>query len=226
MSIQHIFFDLDHTLWDFERNSELAFQRIFEERKIPVSITDFLKIYKPINFKYWKLYREEKVSKEVLRYNRLKETFEELTYSISTELIIAISEDYINFLSDYNHLFEGTIEILDYLKEKYELHIITNGFKEVQHLKMEKSGIKKYFTHIITAESIGVKKPDPKIFAYAMKLAKATPNNSVMIGDSYEADVIGGLDMGMSAIYCNLEKKENIKGISTIQSLIELKQYL
>ncbi|CAA0144086.1 YjjG family noncanonical pyrimidine nucleotidase [Tenacibaculum maritimum] len=226
MSIQHIFFDLDHTLWDFERNSELAFQRIFEERKIPVSITDFLKIYKPINFKYWKLYREEKVSKEVLRYNRLKETFEELTYSISTELIIAISEDYINFLSDYNHLFEGTIEILDYLKEKYELHIITNGFKEVQHLKMEKSGIKKYFTHIITAESIGVKKPDPKIFAYAMKLAKATPKNSVMIGDSYEADVIGGLDMGMSAIYCNLEKKENIKGISTIQSLIELKQYL
>ncbi|MFL0125363.1 HAD-IA family hydrolase, partial [Tenacibaculum maritimum] len=159
-------------------------------------------------------------------YNRLKETFEELTYSISTELIIAISEDYINFLSDYNHLFEGTIEILDYLKEKYELHIITNGFKEVQHLKMEKSGIKKYFTHIITAESIGVKKPDPKIFAYAMKLAKATPKNSVMIGDSYEADVIGGLDMGMSAIYCNLEKKENIKGISTIQSLIELKQYL
>ncbi|MFL0086462.1 YjjG family noncanonical pyrimidine nucleotidase [Tenacibaculum maritimum] len=226
MSIQHIFFDLDHTLWDFERNSELAFQRIFEERKIPVSITDFLKIYKPINFKYWKLYREEKVSKEVLRYNRLKETFEELTYSISTELIIAISEDYINFLSDYNHLFEGTIEILDYLKEKYELHIITNGFKEVQHLKMEKSGIKKYFTHIITAESIGVKKPDPKIFAYAMKLAKATPKNSVMIGDSYEADVIGGLDMGMSVIYCNLEKKENIKGISTIQSLIELKQYL
>ncbi|WP_407264931.1 YjjG family noncanonical pyrimidine nucleotidase [Tenacibaculum maritimum] len=214
MSIQHIFFDLDHTLWDFERNSELAFQRIFEERKIPVSITDFLKIYKPINFKYWKLYREEKVSKEVLRYNRLKETFEELTYSISTELIIAISEDYINFLSDYNHLFEGTIEILDYLKEKYELHIITNGFKEVQHLKMEKSGIKKYFTHIITAESIGVKKPDPKIFAYAMKLAKATPKNSVMIGDSYEADVIGGLDMGMSVIYCNLEKKENIKGIS------------
>ncbi|CAA0171001.1 putative haloacid dehalogenase-like hydrolase protein [Tenacibaculum maritimum] len=226
MSIQHIFFDLDHTLWDFERNSELAFQRIFEERKIPISITDFLKIYKPINFKYWKLYREEKVSKEALRYNRLKETFEKLTYSISTELIIAISEDYINFLSDYNHLFEGTIEILDYLKEKYELHIITNGFKEVQHLKMEKSGIKKYFTHIITAESIGVKKPDPKIFAYAMKLAKATPKNSVMIGDSYEADVIGGLDMGMSAIYCNLEKKENIKGISTIQSLIELKQYL
>ncbi|MFL0095514.1 YjjG family noncanonical pyrimidine nucleotidase [Tenacibaculum maritimum] len=226
MSIQHIFFDLDHTLWDFERNSELAFQRIFEERKIPISITDFLKIYKPINFKYWKLYREEKVSKEALRYNRLKETFEELTYSISTELIIAISEDYINFLSDYNHLFEGTIEILDYLKEKYELHIITNGFKEVQHLKMEKSGIKKYFTHIITAESIGVKKPDPKIFAYAMKLAKATPKNCIMIGDSYEADVIGGLDMGMSAIYCNLEKKENIKGISTIQSLIELKQYL
>ncbi|CAA0152655.1 YjjG family noncanonical pyrimidine nucleotidase [Tenacibaculum maritimum] len=226
MSIQHIFFDLDHTLWDFERNSELAFQRIFEERKIPISITDFLKIYKPINFKYWKLYREEKVSKEALRYNRLKETFEELTYSISTELIIAISEDYINFLSDYNHLFEGTIEILDYLKEKYELHIITNGFKEVQHLKMEKSGIKKYFTHIITSESIGVKKPDPKIFAYAMKLAKATPKNCIMIGDSYEADVIGGLDMGMSAIYCNLEKKENIKGISTIQSLIELKQYL
>ncbi|MDB0601663.1 YjjG family noncanonical pyrimidine nucleotidase [Tenacibaculum maritimum] len=226
MSIQHIFFDLDHTLWDFERNSELAFQRIFEERKIPISITDFLKIYKPINFKYWKLYREEKVSKEVLRYNRLKETFEELTYSISTELMISITEDHINFLSDYNHLFEGTIEILDYLKEKYELHIITNGFKEVQHLKMEKSGIKKYFTHIITAESIGVKKPDPKIFAYAMKLAKATPKNSIMIGDSYEADVIGGLDMGMSAIYCNLEKKENIKGISTIQSLIELKQYL
>jgi len=150
MNIKHIFFDLDHTLWDFETNSAHAFDFIFMDNRVEVDLNSFLKIYAPINHKYWKLYREEKVSKPVLRYNRLKETFDLLNYNISDDLINHLAIVYIDNLPNYNMLFEGTIEVLDYLSPKYEMHIITNGFEEVQTKKMEKSGIKKYFDKIIT----------------------------------------------------------------------------
>ena len=168
MNIKHIFFDLDHTLWDFDKNSALTFQQIFEEQNIQIEISDFLLIYMPINLKYWRLYREDKVSKTNLRYGRLKDTFDAMNYQISDNLIIKMSEDYIKYLPNYNHLFEDTIEVLEYLSKKYQLHIITNGFEEVQNLKMQKSGILKYFKEIITSESVGVKKPNAKVFEFAI----------------------------------------------------------
>ena len=134
MNIKHIFFDLDHTLWDFDRNSELTFQQIFEEQNIEISIKDFLTVYMPINLNYWRLFREDKISKSDLRYSRLKDSFQALKFEISDNLINIVSEDYITYLPNHNYLFEGTIELLDYLSEKYELHIITNGFEEVQNL--------------------------------------------------------------------------------------------
>ena len=143
MNIKHVFFDLDHTLWDFEKNSNLTFEQLFKAYEIELDLEDFLVEYTPINFQYWKLYREEKVSKEDLRYGRLKNTFDKLKYSVTDDLINTLSEEYINMLPSNNHLFEGTIELLDYLQPKYELHIITNGFEEVQNLKLEKSGIEK-----------------------------------------------------------------------------------
>ena len=169
MNIKHIFFDLDHTLWDFEANSAKAFNYIFNDSNVEVDLNKFLEVYKPINFSYWKLYREEKVSKSVLRYKRLKESFDSLEHQISDNLIHHLSKVYIDNLPNYNQLFDGAIPILNYLKAKYELHIITNGFDEVQGLKLEKSGIKKYFDQIITSESVGVKKPNPKIFDFALQ---------------------------------------------------------
>ncbi len=226
MNIKHIFFDLDHTLWDFDKNSKLTFNQIFQEQNINIPINDFLNVYMPINLNYWRLYREDKVSKSDLRYKRLKETFDELNYTISNDLINKISEDYILYLPNHNHLFDGTIEVLEYLKEKYTLHIITNGFEEVQNLKMQKSRILKYFKEIITSESVGVKKPNPKIFDFALKKANALAEDSVMIGDSYEADVIGALNVGMLAIHFINEKSNKESGVIAIKKLLELKKYL
>ena len=225
-NIQHIFFDLDHTLWDFDKNSKLTFQQIFKEQQIPILIDDFLDLYKPINLEYWRLYREEKITKEALRYGRLKDTFDALKYQISDALINKIAIDYIDYLPFYNHLFDGTIDLLTYLQSKYKLHIITNGFEEVQNLKLEKSGIKKYFDKIITSESVGVKKPNPKVFQFALAEANTTAQESIMIGDSYEADILGALNAGMLAIHCDFNEAKIGGGILSINSLVQLKQYL
>ena len=227
MNIEHVFFDLDHTLWDFEKNSDLAFQKVFNKQNIKVNLIDFLNVYKPINKQYWKLYREEKVTKKELRYGRLKNAFDKINYSLSDNLIDVIAIEYIDFLPDFNHLFNNTIEILEYLKTKYQLHIITNGFEEIQTKKMESSNILHYFNKVITSESVGVKKPNPKVFNFALEMANANPKNSIMIGDSIEADIQGALNLGIKAIHCNFENENiNSNNFISIKSLIELKQYL
>ncbi|MDT7833478.1 YjjG family noncanonical pyrimidine nucleotidase [Flavobacteriaceae bacterium S356] len=225
--IQHVFFDLDHTLWDFEKNSALTFKKILHEYSVNVSFESFIDIYKPINANYWKLYREERVSKEKLRYGRLNETFEKLNYNASDDLINLLSEKYIEHLPSFNHLFEGTFELLEYLQDKYVLHIITNGFEEVQTVKMEKSGILSYFNEIITSESVGVKKPNPKVFKYALEKANAKSENSLMIGDNLEADIQGALNCNFSVIHCNFdEEKVKLDNLISVTSLNEIMKYL
>lgn len=227
MKIKHVFFDLDHTLWDFERNSNLTFKQLFKTHKIPLKLEDFLIEYSPINFSYWKLYREEKVTKAALRYGRLKDTFNKLNYEVSDKLINQLARDYIDVLPSNNHLFDGAIELLEYLKPKYELHIITNGFEEVQTLKLEKSGIRSFFVEIITSEAVGVKKPNPLVFEHALYKAKAKAENSIMIGDNLEADIIGALNCGIPSIHFNLEaEKFKQKNYTSVSSLLEIKQYL
>ena len=167
------------------------------------------------------------MSKAALRYARLKETFHALKYEISDEKINSLAKEYILQLPNFNHLFDGTLELLDYLKEKYTLHIITNGFEEVQTLKMKKSKIFHYFTEVITSESVGVKKPNPKVFLHAMRKAGSSPKESLMIGDNIEADIQGALATGMKAIHCNFENKGIIpNNITSIRHLLEIKQYI
>ncbi|MFY9242706.1 MAG: YjjG family noncanonical pyrimidine nucleotidase [Polaribacter sp.] len=225
--IQHVFFDLDHTLWDFEKNSDLAFQKVFNEHQIEINLETFLEVYRPLNLEFWRLYREEKITKEELRYQRLKKAFDGVNFTISDDLIDLIAIDYINYLPHFNHLFDGTFEILDYLKDKYQLHIITNGFAEIQTKKMESSKILHYFNSIITSESVGVKKPNPKVFYHALEAAQAKSENSIMIGDSLEADIFGAMNANMYAIHCNFENAEIIEeNIISVRSLLEIKQYL
>lgn len=227
MKIEHIFFDLDHTLWDFERNSNLTFKEILKKENIRCDLEDFLKVYSPINFQYWKLYRDEQISKEKLRYGRLKDTFDLLNYKIDDASIHRLSEDYIRVLPSYNHLFDGAIELLEYLKPNYKLHIITNGFEEVQSLKLEKSGIKKYFDAIVTSESVGVKKPNPRVFNHSLSLVKTTSKNSIMIGDNLEADIIGALNCGIQSIHFNIHnEKYEAENYRSVSHLLEIKQYL
>jgi len=226
MNIKHIFFDLDHTLWDFETNSAKTFEFIFNQSKVDVKLNDFLNHYIPINHKYWKLYREEKISKPKLRYGRLKEAFDGLEYMISDDMIHHLSEIYIDNLSNYNTLFEGTLEVLNYLLPKYELHIITNGFEEVQLKKLKKSEILHFFDKVITSESVGVKKPNPIIFNHALEVTNAEPKSSMMIGDNLEADILGAQQIGMQTIFFNIHNEPANNGTLSVNNLIEIKQYL
>jgi len=226
-NIQHVFFDLDHTLWDFEKNSDLTFQKIFKMNDLSVDLHSFLEVYRPLNFKFWKLYREEKVTKSELRYGRLKNTFDAIDFPISDTLIYLIADQYIEHLADFNHLFDGAIEILDYLNQKYILHIITNGFEEIQTKKMINSKIYHYFEKVITSESVGVKKPNLKVFKHALEIANANIDQAIMIGDSIEADINGALGVGMKAIHCNFDTSlvPNNLFIS-VSSLLEIKKFI
>ena len=199
--ITDLFFDLDHTLWDFEKNSALTFKQLLADYNIPVDLTDFLNIYVPLNLEYWKAFREQRMDKETLRYRRIKDTFDYLQFSIDQDMVYTLADAYIQNLPKYNHLFPGAIEVLDYLKERYSLHIITNGFSEVQAFKMRNAGLTPYFNTVTDSESVGVKKPNPLIFEKALTDAKCDPANSVMIGDNHEADILGALQVGMKAIH-------------------------
>lgn len=226
MEINHVFFDLDHTLWDFETNSDNAFLEIFERHKMLDSSEKFLTYYRPINHEYWRLYRNEKVTKAQLRYGRLKDTFDKINISVSDKQIDQLAHDYIDALPNYNELFEGAIDLLEYLKPKYELHIITNGFNEVQYRKMKASGLSPYFDKIITSEDAGVKKPNPVIFNYALDNTKADKKRSIMIGDNWEADVMGAINFGLDAIFFNPEAQPVSPQIKSVQNLASIKSLL
>ena len=174
--VTDVFFDLDHTLWDFDKNSALTFEKIFELNKITVNIAEFLSFYEPINLQYWKLYREEKIDKASLRFSRLNDAFLAIDVVLKKEIIYKLSEDYIIHLATFNHLFDNTIEIFEYLSLKYNLHIITNGFEEIQQKKMTNSNIHHYFKTVTNSEKVGVKKPNPKIFNYALEVSNANRN--------------------------------------------------
>lgn len=223
---KHIFFDLDHTLWDFDKNSSLTFKKLFSLHDINVNLKSFLKVYEPINLKYWKLYREEKIDKVNLRYFRLKDTFDALEIEISDRLINDLSDEYIKFLSTFNHLIMGSLDILKYLHPKYKLHIITNGFQEVQSSKLEKSGISFFFDTVTNSEMVGVKKPNRKIFDYALSAANTDTESSLMIGDNLEADILGAKNIGIDTIFFNYHNVIPPEDIITIDYLKDLKLYL
>jgi YjjG family noncanonical pyrimidine nucleotidase len=224
--IAHVFFDLDHTIWDFDKNSTLAFDKIFRAQFPLINTEEFIQVYSPINHACWKLYQIDQITHDELRYKRLRDTFDRLDYPISDDEINQMAIDYITYLPENNQLFEGAEEILTYLYGKYTLHIITNGFSEVQYKKIHNSGISKYFKSITNSEKAGVKKPHPLIYEYALASASATKENAIMIGDCIEADVKGALNYGIEAIFFNPEKKEIPFDVPTISKLIDLKLYL
>ncbi|UPZ16137.1 YjjG family noncanonical pyrimidine nucleotidase [Flavobacterium humidisoli] len=225
-NITDIFFDLDHTLWDFDKNSEMAFDRIFKTKYQEIVTQDFIKQYIPINQECWRLYQNDKITHQELRYNRLKFSFDALNYVISEENILEIANDYIEFLTDNNYLFDGAIEVLEYLKPKYKLHIITNGFAHVQEKKINNASLGGYFSTITNSELAGVKKPNSIIFDYALKLANTSKESSIMIGDDFEADVNGALNAGIDAIFFNEKRVDVSENYKQINHLLELKKYL
>ncbi|MGC1631763.1 MAG: YjjG family noncanonical pyrimidine nucleotidase [Gelidibacter sp.] len=225
-AIKHVFFDLDHTLWDFDKNSALTFGKIFKMHNLDLRLETFLEVYEPVNLRYWKRYSHDEIDQMELRYGRLRDTFKEIGFGVDETLIHNLSVDYIKYLSGFSHLFDGTLELLQYLKPKYQLHIITNGFEEAQLKKMNSSDITSYFKTITNAEMAGVKKPNPIIFDHALKIANAQSHESIMIGDNYEADVLGALKVGYDAIFFNYRKDPTEPHIKQINHLLQIKKYL
>ncbi len=225
--ILDVFFDLDHTLWDFEKNSALTFEKILQKNKIPVDLVEFVQQYSPINYKYWDLFRDDKISQNEMRYGRLIDTFALLNIEIEQAVVEILADEYIQFLPENNHLFEGTFELLDYLKPKYNLHIITNGFHDLQNYKLNNSNLTPYFKTVTNSESAGVKKPNPIIYEFALRQANAQKDSSIMIGDCIHADVFGALNVGMEAILFNeIPQILEDKTIRQVNYLLDLKNYL
>jgi putative hydrolase of the HAD superfamily len=225
----HIFFDLDETLWDFKRNSletihELIDRHQLEDRGIKKE--NFIRRYHHHNDIYWDLYRKGEISREQLRTVRWKTTLGE--FEIEDEALVKnLSEQYLQLLPNKKNLYSDAIAILDYLKPKYSLHIITNGFEEVQLQKIITSGIASYFTHIITSERAGTQKPNKEIFQYALAISNCTVGESIFIGDSIEADIKGAKAVGMDHVLFNPEKIPHTESlIYEISSLTELKMIL
>lgn len=224
--ITDVFFDLDHTLWDFDRNSSLAFARVFAKHDISLPLENFLREYEPINLVYWKKYRDGHINKEALRRGRLADAFAVFDLRFPVEIIDDLASCYIEELPVDNHLFDNTHEILEYLSIKYRLHIITNGFREVQHLKLKNSGINQFFQTVTTSEEVGFKKPHPSVFRAALQKASAAAESSVMIGDNLEADILGAQGVGMHSLYFNCRKEKISKSLNAIKSLSEIRDFL
>jgi len=202
----HIFFDLDHTIWDFDKNAEETLHELFVLHglhKIGLNSADvFIETYTRNNHRLWAEYHLGKISKETLREARFKQTF--LDLDVPHDLIPDGFEDaYVRLCPTKTNLFPNAHETLAYLSSKYPLYLISNGFKESQAIKIGNTDIGKYFKDIVISEIAGANKPDKAIFQYAIDLANATKENSIMIGDSLEADVYGALNFGMDAIYFN-----------------------
>jgi putative hydrolase of the HAD superfamily len=228
--IKHIFFDLDHTLWDFEKNSESVIESLLVtydvERQYNITSEAFIKKYKKINHKLWHLYSRKKITKDELRSTRFTKTLEILGAK-NIELGLLLEKEYIARSPYQTALLEGANEILDYLKPKYELHILTNGFKEVQHIKLHESGIKKHFNNIFISEEMGFQKPDKEIFDAARNIANVNTNECIMIGDSFENDIQGALNAGWKAVYLSSRKKRlKNQSLHQINNLLELKELL
>lgn len=225
-NITDVFFDLDHTLWDFDRNSKLAFLRVFEEYEIDLDIHNFMDVYKPINFKYWKMYREGTITKQELRKGRFAEAFRAFDMGFSQEMTETLEVKYIEELPGNNHLFNGARAILKYLSAKYKMHIITNGFDEVQELKLTRSKIAQFFETVTTSEEAGAQKPNPKIFHLALDKAGIKPENGIMIGDTFEADILGAESVGMYTMYYNYRKQNIPKKYVIVNELMGIREYL
>jgi putative hydrolase of the HAD superfamily len=203
---QHLFFDLDHTLWDFESNSEQVLTFLFDKyglrTQYDISREEFIVRYHEINAKMWQQFHRNEISRSELRSARFAMTLAALGVK-APRLAHLLADEYLELLPRQKQLLPDACMVLDYLKTKYRLHLITNGFEKVQRSKLFHACLESYFDHIFISEEIGYKKPEPEIFEYALRSAGAKKTQSLMIGDDWDADIMGALQFGMEAIYFN-----------------------
>jgi putative hydrolase of the HAD superfamily len=211
LKIEHVFFDLDHTLWDFDTNARLALEELYHTHNLAsfgVEVFErFYLMYASINEKMWEQYRNGLISKDDLRVRRFEETFKNL--GVPDEHIPKnIWDEYLAITPEKTTLIPGAREVLNWLKAAgIQMHIITNGFKETQKRKLRASGLEMYFQSVIISEEVGAQKPDKVIFEHALKINHANNQNSIYIGDHPEADIQGGINAGLKVIFFNPANK-------------------
>jgi len=207
MKYKHIFFDLDHTLWDFDANSRQTLEELFHTyelgKKGVYNFDLFHKQYLVHNEILWSRYRNGLIKVDELRWKRMSLTL--VDFKISDEpLAREMGARFLDLLPHRNLLFPYAIEILQYLSEKkYQLHLITNGFEDTQHHKLRNSGLDKFFIEVITSEGSNSIKPNKEIFEYAFMKTKSRCEECIMIGDSIEVDIQGAINAGMDQVYVN-----------------------
>jgi putative hydrolase of the HAD superfamily len=231
MAYKDLFFDLDHTLWDFETNSKETIQEIYNTHRLAdlgiVDFDGFYATYSAHNHRLWDRYTKGFIKQEELRWKRVYLSL--LDFKVANEpLAKEMSQAYLEILPNKKHLFPYTIEILEYLKQKdYKMHLITNGFESVQFKKIKNSGLADYFIEVITSEASNSLKPQKEIFEYALKNANASVEKSIMIGDNESADIQGGINIGMDTIFVNhVQVVPTVPATYTITHLKELENIL
>lgn len=223
--MKHLFFDLDNTLWDFDKNTETVLNKLFYQYKLEPNLNanfdSFYKVYLKNNELLWHLYGFRKISKDELRFKRFFDTFFDFGINDSA-LAQSFSDLYIQQAPQGTLLKPHCIETLNELMKKFELHIITNGFTQSQTIKLSNCGLMPYFKHIIISEETGYNKPELEIFNLARNMAKANPKNCVMIGDDLINDVQGALNAGWQAVHFCEHSAKKESGYISITALPEL----
>jgi putative hydrolase of the HAD superfamily len=230
---KHLFFDLDHTLWDFEANSRQTLTELYNslalQQKGVYDFDLFHKNYLQHNDKLWSRYRNGFIKVDELRWKRMWLTL--LDFKIADEpLARQMGVEFLELLPTRKILFPYTVELLQYLTEKnYQLHLITNGFEKTQHSKLKNSGLDGFFKEVITSEGSNSLKPHKEIFDYAFAKTNANPAESIMIGDTLDVDILGGINAGIDQVHVNhlnsdVELINGVKPTYTVFSLEELKK--
>ena len=229
---KHLFFDLDHTLWDHNTNSRIGLEEVYQQFNLSSlginSPTEFYLKFNEINHQLWDKYEAGRISQTELRHNRFRLIFSQLGVTNHT-ICDEISDVYVDISSKKHHLLPNAQETLTYLFPKYPMHIITNGFDEIQSVKMNAGKITHFFKEIITSQNSGYKKPDSRIFEYALKKIKAVPQECLMIGDSFQSDIVGATRAGIDAVFFNPDQRKqdiSMKPTYEIRNLEELKEIL
>jgi putative hydrolase of the HAD superfamily len=225
---KHLFFDLDGTLWDIHGNARITLQQMFIQFELQhVSFEEFHHVYLHHNERVWAMYRQGTMTKDELRTARFSRSFDEIGVGYTAEWMEQFAQAFVDQCPRQPHVIPGALELLKYLEGRYSMHIITNGFKEIQGIKMEGSGLAPFFMQNINSEDVGVRKPNPKIFQYALEKTGASVEESLMIGDDWEADILGARNFGMDQVFLQFNtQRHNVKPTFTIQHLLELKKIL
>ena len=227
---KNLFIDLDDTIYDFSAASREAFMETYEllhYDRFFDSFDHYYSIYEPYNLELWHIYGKGKISKEELNRRRYSYPLEVVGVH-DLELADTFCREALGRIPTKDKLIDGAIELLEYLRPKYNMYILSNGFKELQSHKMRTAGIDKYFDALILSEDIGVNKPNRELYEYALQKTGSKREESIMIGDMFETDIVGAANIGMEQIYFNPKRKENHTFVPTymVDELLQIKDIL